>query len=170
MVEPDVPKVPMDYTWAKRLGLVRKPANFISSISDDRGDELRSVLRPARDTNIKKKKHTCKQTSMLVSAGISDGFPGNHSALLVDLAELFRSPHACPTDDIPHDSRGSYAGMPISEVFSADIGLGGVLSLLWFRRRLPDYATKFIEMILMVRRRTAMPDFVEPSWANSVAG
>lgn len=41
--------------------------------------------------------------------------------------------------------------MPISEVFSADIGLGGVLSLLWFRRRLPDYATKFIEMILMVR-------------------
>lgn len=45
----------------------------------------------------------------------------------------------------------SYAGMPISEVFEADIGLGGVLSLLWFRRRLPDYATKFIEMILMVR-------------------
>lgn len=41
--------------------------------------------------------------------------------------------------------------MPISEVFEADIGLGGVLSLLWFRRRLPDYATKFIEMILMVR-------------------
>lgn len=46
MVEPPVPKVPMDYTWAKRLGLVRKPANFISSISDDRGDELRSVVRP----------------------------------------------------------------------------------------------------------------------------
>lgn len=44
IVEPPVPKVPMDYTWAKRLGLVRKPANFISSISDDRGDELRSVL------------------------------------------------------------------------------------------------------------------------------
>ena len=43
MVEPPAPKVPMDYTWAKRLGLVRKPANFISSISDDRGDELRSV-------------------------------------------------------------------------------------------------------------------------------
>lgn len=44
LVEPAVPKVPMDYTWAKRLGLVRKPANFISSISDDRGDELRSVV------------------------------------------------------------------------------------------------------------------------------
>jgi ATP citrate (pro-S)-lyase len=77
-------QVPMDYTWARRLGLVRKPANFISSISDDRGDEL------------------------------------------------------------------SYAGMPISEVFSENIGIGGVVSLLWFRRRLPDYATTFIEMILMV--------------------
>ena len=38
--EPETPKIPMDYTWAKRLGLVRKPANFVSSISDDRGEEL----------------------------------------------------------------------------------------------------------------------------------
>jgi len=82
--EPPVPKIPMDYNWAKRLGLIRKPANFISSISDDRGDEL------------------------------------------------------------------SYAGTPISEAISADIGVGGVLSLLWFRRRLPLYATHFIEMVLMV--------------------
>ena len=82
--EPETPKIPMDYTWAKRLGLVRKPASFISSISDDRGEEL------------------------------------------------------------------TYAGMPISEVFEKDLGVGGVLSLLWFRRQLPSYATKFIDMILMV--------------------
>eukprot|EP01032_Pedospumella_encystans_P034029 gene34029-38467_t len=82
--EPPAPKIPMDYNWAKRLGLIRKPANFISSISDDRGDEL------------------------------------------------------------------TYAGMPISECIQEDIGVGGVLSLLWFRRRLPPYATKFIEMVLMV--------------------
>jgi ATP citrate (pro-S)-lyase len=82
--EPPVPKIPMDFNWAKRLGLIRKPANFISSISDDRGDEL------------------------------------------------------------------CYGGMPISEAISEDIGIGGVLSLLWFRRRLPPYATKFIEMVLMV--------------------
>ena len=25
--------------------------------------------------------------------------------------------------------------------------MGGVVSLLWFRRRLPEYATKFIEMV-----------------------
>jgi len=82
--EPPTPKIPMDFNWAKRLGLIRKPANFISSISDDRGDEL------------------------------------------------------------------TYAGMPISEAIQEDIGVGGVLSLLWFRRRLPPYATKFIEMVLMV--------------------
>ena len=82
--EVEAPKIPMDYQWAKRLGLVRKPAAFISSISDDRGDELK------------------------------------------------------------------YGGMPISEVFDKDLGVGGVLGLLWFRRHLPVHVTKFIEMILMV--------------------
>merc|ERR1719491_557513 len=82
--EPEVPKVPMDYTWAKRLGLVRKSANFISTISDDRGEELK------------------------------------------------------------------YSGMPISEVFAKNLGVGGALSLLWFRTEMPTYCTNFIEMILMV--------------------
>merc|ERR1712151_1431159 len=82
--EGETPQVPMDYTWAKKLGMVRKPANFISSIADDRGDELK------------------------------------------------------------------YCGVTISEVFTQDMGVGGVLSLLWFRRQLPRECTKFIEMILMV--------------------
>merc|ERR1719450_208196 len=82
--EAETPTVPLDYTWAKRLGLVRKPANFISSISDDRGDELK------------------------------------------------------------------YCGVKISDVFQKELGVGGVLSLLWFRRLLPPACTKFIEMVLMV--------------------
>ena len=32
--------MPMDFAWAKQLGMVRKPAEFVSSISDDRGEEL----------------------------------------------------------------------------------------------------------------------------------
>lgn len=57
--------------------------------------------------------------------------------------------------------------MRISDVFKEDIGLGGVVSLLWFKRRthsspshsasvlillpgLPSWATKFIEMVLML--------------------
>ncbi|KAK6824692.1 ATP-citrate synthase subunit 1 [Apiospora arundinis] len=82
--EPVVPKIPIDYSWAQELGLIRKPAAFISTISDDRGQEL------------------------------------------------------------------LYAGMPISDVFKEDIGIGGVMSLLWFRRRLPDFASKFLEMVLML--------------------
>ena len=37
------------------------------------------------------------------------------------------------------DERGQellYAGMRISDVFKEDIGLGGVVSLLWFKRRM----------------------------------
>jgi ATP citrate (pro-S)-lyase len=82
--EPVVPKIPIDYAWAQELGLIRKPAAFISTISDDRGQEL------------------------------------------------------------------LYAGMPISDVFKENIGIGGVMSLLWFRRRLPDYASRFLEMVLML--------------------
>ncbi|KAF5851229.1 hypothetical protein GGP41_004072 [Bipolaris sorokiniana] len=82
--EPVVPKIPIDYSWAQELGLIRKPAAFISTISDDRGQEL------------------------------------------------------------------LYAGMPISDVFREEIGIGGVMSLLWFRRRLPNYASRFLEMVLML--------------------
>ncbi|KAJ1814752.1 ATP citrate lyase subunit 1, partial [Coemansia sp. RSA 2598] len=82
--EPEAPKIPIDYAWAQELGLVRKPASFVSTICDDRGEEL------------------------------------------------------------------LYAGMRITDVFREDIGIGGVLSLLWFKRRLPDYACKFIEMVLML--------------------
>ena len=73
--ERDPPVIPMDYKWAQELGLIRKPAAFISTISDERGQEL------------------------------------------------------------------LYAGMRISDVFKDDIGLGGVVSLLWFKRR--KYSREF---------------------------
>ncbi|KAH8396595.1 hypothetical protein KR215_001140 [Drosophila sulfurigaster] len=78
------PTVPMDYSWARELGLIRKPASFMTSICDERGQEL------------------------------------------------------------------MYAGMPISEVLNKDVGIGGVISLLWFQRCLPSYVCKFFEMCLMV--------------------
>lgn len=63
------PTVPMDYNWARELGLIRKPASFMTSICDERGHEL------------------------------------------------------------------LYAGVPITNVFKEDLGIGGVLSLLWFQKR-----------------------------------
>ncbi|ODM94853.1 ATP-citrate synthase [Orchesella cincta] len=78
------PPVPMDYSWARELGLIRKPASFMTSICDERGQEL------------------------------------------------------------------LYAGVPISDVLKQELGIGGVISLLWFQRPLPPPACKFIEMCLMV--------------------
>ncbi|XP_072376191.1 ATP-citrate synthase isoform X1 [Diabrotica undecimpunctata] len=84
--KPEVPPptVPMDYSWARELGLIRKPASFMTSICDERGQEL------------------------------------------------------------------IYAGMPISDVLQKNVGIGGVISLLWFQRCLPPYVCKFFEMCLMV--------------------
>ncbi len=51
------------------------------------------------------------------------------------------------------DDRGEellYGKMPISEVFEHNIGIGGVLSILWFKHQFPAYATKFIEMTIMI--------------------
>ncbi len=82
--EVEAPRMPLDYSAAVKANMLRKPTNFISTISDDRGEELK------------------------------------------------------------------YGYLKISEVFEQDIGLGGVLSLLWFKKLMPVYATKFIEMAIMV--------------------
>lgn len=36
------------------------------------------------------------------------------------------------------------------QLFEEQVGIGGVLALLWFRKLLPPYATHFLEMVLMV--------------------
>lgn len=82
--ETALPKFPMDYAQALKEGVIRKPATFISTISDDRGEEL------------------------------------------------------------------TYNNVQISEVVEKDLGLGGVIGLLWFKKRLPEYGQRFIETVLML--------------------
>ncbi|XP_024383262.1 ATP-citrate synthase beta chain protein 2 [Physcomitrium patens] len=51
------------------------------------------------------------------------------------------------------DDRGeepTYAGVPMSTIIEKDYGVGDVISLLWFKRSLPRYCTKFIEMCVML--------------------
>jgi len=43
------PTVPMDYNWAQELGLIRKPSSFISTICDERGQELLYAGVPVQD-------------------------------------------------------------------------------------------------------------------------
>merc|ERR1711982_9247 len=40
--------------------------------------------------------------------------------------------------------------MPISKVVQEGMGVGGAISLLWFRRKLPDYCLRFLEMCLVI--------------------
>ncbi|HUV80393.1 MAG TPA: citrate/2-methylcitrate synthase [Candidatus Bathyarchaeia archaeon] len=51
------------------------------------------------------------------------------------------------------DDRGEellYAGVPISKVIREGYGVGDVISLLWFKKRLPKYVTDFLELALMI--------------------
>ena len=78
------PQVPMDFDKAVKEGLVRRHRQFITTISDDRGEEVK------------------------------------------------------------------YAGVPLSEIIESKKGIGYVIGLLWFKKSLPDYAVKFIELILQI--------------------
>ncbi|MHA1728549.1 MAG: citrate/2-methylcitrate synthase [Promethearchaeota archaeon] len=82
--EVEAPIIPVDYDKAVQMGMIRKPSNFICTISNESGNELH------------------------------------------------------------------YAGIPITKIINMDIGIGGVIGLLWFKKRLPEYACKFIERILMI--------------------
>jgi citrate synthase len=82
--EVSAPKFPADYARAMKEGSIRKPAEFICTISNDKGEEL------------------------------------------------------------------TYGNVPISKVISDNMGVGGVIGLLWFKRELPKFATKYIENVLML--------------------
>jgi len=43
-----------------------------------------------------------------------------------------------------------YNGLPITKVIGDDLGVGGVIGLLWFKKTLPPYARKFIELAMML--------------------
>ena len=51
------------------------------------------------------------------------------------------------------DERGdvhNYCGVPIDRVIKEGYGLGGVIGLLWFKKKLPKYAGDFIELVLQI--------------------
>eukprot|EP00762_Andalucia_godoyi_P005235 ANDGO_06800.mRNA.1 ATP-citrate synthase beta chain protein 1 len=51
------------------------------------------------------------------------------------------------------DDRGEeprYMGLPISQVISDGLSIGDVVSLLWFKKLLPKWATKFMEMCIVI--------------------
>lgn len=53
---------------------------------------------------------------------------------------------------ISNDNREecTYGDLPISKVVEEGLGIGGVLGLLWFKRRLPPFAAKYLETVLVL--------------------
>ncbi|MFH1978616.1 MAG: citrate/2-methylcitrate synthase [Candidatus Aenigmatarchaeota archaeon] len=80
--EPEVPEIPMDYKDAVRQGKIRKPTTFISTTTDERGEEL------------------------------------------------------------------EYSGIPISQIVKDDYNIGDLLGIMWFKMKLPKYASEFLELLL----------------------
>ena len=51
------------------------------------------------------------------------------------------------------DDRGeepTYNKVTMSTLMTGDYNVGDVISLLWFKRQLPKYATRFIELVVML--------------------
>ncbi|MBN1827934.1 MAG: ATP citrate synthase [Deltaproteobacteria bacterium] len=51
------------------------------------------------------------------------------------------------------DERGdvhNYCGVPITDIIQEGYGIGGVIGLLWFKKKLPRYVGEFIEMVLQI--------------------
>ena len=78
------PAIPAEYADALRSGSIRRPTNFICTISDDRGEEV------------------------------------------------------------------TYGGVPIGKIVEENRSLGDVISLLWFKKSLPKYGSRFIELVLVI--------------------
>lgn len=80
----NLPIIPMDYADAIKRGVIRKPTSFITTVADDRGEEV------------------------------------------------------------------NYGGYPISEIVHDGGTVGDVIGLLWFGKKFPKWASKFIELVLMI--------------------
>lgn len=51
------------------------------------------------------------------------------------------------------DERGDqplYAGIPLTDVIENGYGIGGVIGLLWFKKKFPNWARGFIELVLQI--------------------
>jgi hypothetical protein len=138
--------MPIDYATAKKAGMIRKPSSFISTICDDRGDELRYAGIPVsqvfKEVGPSHDRHMMPDTTPPAPCIYRTR---RHASACAPACLLVRTWLARR-----RFSKTALVPPPLAHGAQQDLGVGGVVSLLWFRRRLPIYATKFIEMIMMV--------------------
>lgn len=57
-------------------------------------------------------------------------------------------PHSLNMCAMVSGEEPTYAGVAMSYIIESNYGIGDVISLLWFKRSLPRYCTKFIEVVV----------------------
>ena len=117
----------------------REAGAYVPTSFDGYGDEVRRVY----DTLLAK--GVVKEFAEPESPRI----PADYSKALAE--GIIRKPTTfiCTVSD----DRGEellYAGKKLSEVLDQKMGIGGVIGLLWFKKELPDYAARFIELVLQI--------------------
>ena len=69
---------------------------------------------------------------------------------MIGVTQYFHAPNRLNQSDVIPGEEPTYAGVNMTDIISNNKGLGDVIGLLWFKRRLPSYASKFIEMCLIL--------------------
>jgi ATP-citrate lyase alpha-subunit len=89
---------------------------------------------------------TLKQTKKEVKEFMPTQITVDHET---DLKQELKRKHQFVTTI--SDDRGEevkYAGIPLSKLIENNNGIGDIIGLLWLKKKLPKYASKFIELII----------------------
>eukprot|EP00758_Cryptobia_borreli_P007796 Tbor_TRINITY_DN5332_c0_g1::TRINITY_DN5332_c0_g1_i3::g.5153::m.5153/K01648/ACLY; ATP citrate (pro-S)-lyase len=80
-----------------------------------------------------------------------EGFPnGAEASLRLFELKLRKKTNIISTISDDRGDEPTYCGIKISDLVSSKSDLGQIISLLWFKKTLPDWATKFIELCIML--------------------
>jgi len=118
---------------------LRKAGVIVPDSFDTFGDKVLEVYEKLKNEGIIKEaeRPAIPRVPLTLTEALSDG--------------LVRKPtnFTCTISDDRGDEP-IYAGYKISEILEKGWGIGDIISLLWFRRPLPQFATKFFELVLVV--------------------
>lgn len=71
-------------------------------------------------------------------------------AKAVKVGKVRRQTHFICTISDDRGEEATYCGIPISEVIEKDYSIADVIGLLWFKKKFPDWASNFINMVIRV--------------------
>jgi citrate synthase len=112
---------------------------YVPKSFDDFGEKIREVYEQlkAKGTIVEKPEPAIPHVPEDFAAALKAG-------------KIRKAPNIICTISDDSGQELMYAGYPISQVIEKGFTLGDVIGLLWFKRKLPRYASDFIEMALKI--------------------